>query len=79
MHHPDTVPEAALARLSGLPIRSPAKRSASREKAAPMHHPGTVPEAALAHLSGLVLLKNPERTGQFPLVVVRMPCPGSDF
>lgn len=30
-------------------------------------------------LSGLVLLKNPERTGQFPLVVVRMPCPGSDF
>ncbi|EKQ6537181.1 TPA: hypothetical protein RQP16_002830 [Klebsiella michiganensis] len=50
---PIVLPEAALARLSGLPIRSPAKRSANREKAAPMHHPYTVPEAALARLSGL--------------------------
>ncbi|HDW1348662.1 hypothetical protein [Klebsiella michiganensis] len=43
MHHPDTVPEAALARLSGLPIRSPAKRSASREQATPMHNPAPFP------------------------------------
>ncbi|MFQ9623411.1 MAG: hypothetical protein ACLR17_19720 [Enterobacteriaceae bacterium] len=50
---PIVLPEAALAHLSGLPIRSPAKRSASREQATPMHNPYTVPEAALAHLSGL--------------------------
>ncbi|MDH0951696.1 hypothetical protein N5C83_25435 [Klebsiella michiganensis] len=43
MHHPDTVPEAALAHLSGLPIRSPAKRSASREQATPMHNPAPFP------------------------------------
>ncbi|HDS8780165.1 TPA: hypothetical protein QHV38_005680, partial [Klebsiella michiganensis] len=43
MHHPGTVPEAALARLSGLPIRSPAKRSASREQATPMHNPAPFP------------------------------------
>ncbi|MBZ7456490.1 hypothetical protein FMJ28_24790, partial [Klebsiella michiganensis] len=51
---PIVLPEAALARLSGLRVicnlwpGSPAKRSASREKAAPMHHPGTISEAALA-------------------------------
>ncbi|HCF8063599.1 hypothetical protein [Klebsiella michiganensis] len=59
---PIVLPEAALARLSGLPIRSPAKRSASREKAAPMHHPGTVPEAALAHLSGLPIRSPAKRS-----------------
>lgn len=36
-------------------------------------------ERCARRIPGLVLLKNPERTGQFPLVVVRMPCPGSDF
>ncbi|MEB6367678.1 hypothetical protein [Klebsiella michiganensis] len=63
MHHPDTVPEAALRACPGYRIadagepvarsaRSPAKRSASREEATPMHHPDTIPEAALRACPG---------------------------
>ena len=60
------------------PVARSAQRKPGRKPQQGTRH-RTFPGGGALRLSGLVLLKNPERTGQFPLVVVRMPCPGSDF
>ncbi|WP_220789114.1 hypothetical protein, partial [Klebsiella michiganensis] len=64
---------------SNLRFGSPAKRSASREEAAAMPRHGIFPGLRRKRLTRACMITPSERTGQFSLMAVRMPCPGLGF